>query len=66
MAKKALASAAPVRAAKEGKTLLAAPEGVTGASAGGVEYPVDDDGFVDVAPEHVPALLEHGFTPREA
>jgi len=53
------------RQAQEGFALLAAPSGVTGASAGGAQYEVDESGVIEVAAEHVPALLEHGFTPLE-
>jgi hypothetical protein len=62
----AVAAAAEARAiAREGKVLLLAPADVSGASAGGVEYQVDDEGTIAVDPEHVPALLEHGFQRAE-
>jgi hypothetical protein len=40
---------------------LKAPEGVTSASFGGVQYDADADGMIDVVPEAVEALVAHGF-----
>ena len=41
---------------------MKAPKGVTGAGVAGVQYEVDKNGRVQVAPVHVKALVEHGFT----
>lgn len=40
---------------------LIAPENATGCSHEGVEYDVDEKGFVEVPEEAVSALLDHGF-----
>ena len=50
------------RVASKGYTLLAAPDGVTGAGVEGEEYQADDQGVVEVKSEHVAALVERGFT----
>lgn len=61
----AQAQAAARAPALAGSVQLRAPADVSGASAGGVEYHVDDKGMIAVDPEHVPALLEHGFQRAE-
>lgn len=45
---------------------LKAPENSTGCSFDGVEYDVDEKGFVEVPDEAVESLLSHGFTPAPA
>lgn len=48
--------------AEEGRVVMLAPEGSTGCSHNGENFEADDDGFVQVPPEAVAALLDHGFT----
>ena len=50
------------REAAAGFALLLAPGDVTGCSVEGQEYQADDQGVLEVASEHVAALVERGFT----
>lgn len=45
---------------------LKAPENSTGCSFDGVEYDVDEKGFVEVPDEAVESLLSHGYSPAPA
>jgi hypothetical protein len=45
---------------------LKAPENSTGCSFDGVEYDVDEKGFVEVPDEAVESLLSHGYAPAPA
>jgi hypothetical protein len=46
----------------KGTAFVSAPDGVTGAGVEGSEYQADDQGVLEVASEHVAALVERGFT----
>lgn len=56
------APSADAPAADEGRVVMEAPDGSTGCSFAGEAYDADEDGFVQVPPEAVSTLLEHGFT----
>lgn len=49
--------------APEGFATLTAPDGATECSWGGENYPVDDEGYVQVPAEAVRDLFSHGYRP---